>query len=187
HNWFILVVLVADNAQGSRAQVKEAPTSRLKSAPACGQHAKKMAAGEDQSVTLQRSQPGDHEVSPRPDVCQAFPTGTTIAEKLPIGSQPEDVRCGFSLVSPIVPFNKVRIDFCQCAETGQLARAPGPLQWAREHMGEGQPPQPPAKTTGIAFPTLGQRDVGQTGVLPGDRPRSLAVTCQINCRKRLAH
>src|SRR5262249_15976019 len=102
---------------------------------------------------------------------------------VPAGPRLADLRRSLPLVVAIVPFDEVGVYPRPGTETGQLTRPTGPLQWAGEDVREGQALQSFAQLEGVAFAALGERQVGQAGVLARDGPRRLAVAGQVDRRK----
>ena len=88
-----------------------------------------------------------------------------------------------ALVFAVVPFDQIAIDFRRRAEAGQLAGARRALQRTGEHLGKRHSAQPLAKRAGVPFAALGQRQIGQPGVLAREAPRGFAVPGQVNDRK----
>ena len=74
---------------------------------------------------------------------------------------------------------RIAVRFRGGAETGQLARACGPLQRTREDLREGQSSQPLPKPARVAFASRGQGQIGQSRVLAGEAPGGFAVPRQM--------
>src|SRR6266700_3825310 len=91
-----------------------------------------------------------------------------------------------TFVFAVVPFDQIWIDFGCAAEAGQFAGASGALQRTRQDLREVQSGEPFAKPAGIAFATLGQRQIGKPRMLTGKAPGGLAVARQINHWKDVA-
>src|SRR5262249_32487209 len=107
--------------------------------------------------------------------------------ELPVGPLLVDFSGCHSLVLAVVPLNEVRIYVSRRAQAGQFAGPPCPLEGAREYPGESQALEPFPQAAGIALAALGERDVGQAGVLAVDSPRRLAVAGQVDDRQALTH
>src|SRR5437867_10190212 len=86
-----------------------------------------------------------------------------------------------------VPFDQIPIHFGCGAEAGQFAGASGTLQGTRENLCKCHSGQSFPKPSGVAFATLSQRQIGQSGMLARQAPRGLAVAHEIYYRKGLAH
>ena len=79
------------------------------------------------------------------------------------------------LVVTVIPFDQIGIDFGHSPEAGQFARPPGTLQRTGEDVCERHPLKPLAQATGIPFAMLGERNVGQAGVLARQAPLRFAM------------
>ena len=117
--------------------------------------------------------------SSRAPICRGDSPGTTIAEQLPIGALFENVGGGSAFVLAVVPFDELRNHFGHSAEASQLAGSQRALQRAGKHLRENQFFESIAQTAGIALAILGQRQIGQSGMLATDAPRGFAVASQI--------
>src|SRR5437762_1043309 len=92
-----------------------------------------------------------------------------------------------TFVLAVVPFNQIGIDLRCGPEAGQFAGASGALQGTREDLREGQSGESFAEPAGIAFATLGQRQIGKPRMLTGKAPGGLAVADEINHWKNFTH
>src|SRR5262249_56184167 len=102
------------------------------------------------------------------------PPGTAVAEALPARALRTDLGGATPLVFAVVPFEQVVIDRRVGGEAGELAGPSCAPQRTGEHPREGQPFQPFPELAGVALAALGQREVREPGVLPGEGPGPLA-------------
>jgi hypothetical protein len=79
------------------------------------------------------------------------------------------------------------IDFSDRPKASQLAGASGAPQRAGEDPREDKSVKSSPKPAGIAFTPLGQRQIGEPGVLAGPAPGGFAVARQVDAREFLAH
>src|SRR6185436_9896547 len=114
-------------------------------------------------------------------------TRTPVAEQPPSGPLAEDLGGAASFVGAVVPFDEVAIDLRHATKARKLAGPGCALQRAREYLRERQSAQALAEAPRILLAALRQRDVGQTGVLTGQAPRSFAMAGQIDGGQRFAH
>src|SRR4029077_2758975 len=98
-----------------------------------------------------------------------------------------DLGTAATLIIAIVPFDQVPVDFSDSSKASQFTGAPGTLQRAGEHLGEGQSTQPIGEPARVAFATFCQRYVGKSRELARERPRGFPVSCQVNYRKHFVH
>src|SRR6516225_5243944 len=87
----------------------------------------------------------------------------------------------------VVPFDQVGINFSHGSKASQFAGASCALQGTDKHPGECQPcqsfPEPPSRPLTV----FGERQVGESGVLAGQTPRSFPVASKVDDRKALTH
>ena len=76
----------------------------------------------------------------------------------------------------VVPLDEVGLDPGPIRKSGQGAGLSGADQGAGDDLGEAHPDQAFAQARRVPLAPVGQGDVGQPGVLAGDRPGGLAVT-----------
>src|SRR5438093_13678416 len=98
-----------------------------------------------------------------------------------------NLRRSETFIFAIVPFDQVAIDFGCVSEASHFAGASGALQGTREDLREHSFSQPSPKPAGVAFATLGQRQIGQFRMLAREAPGGLAMPRQIKRRKNFAH
>ena len=91
-----------------------------------------------------------------------------------------DFFCAFPFVLAVVPFDQVGIDFGSIAKARQLTSTPRALQRAGENLGETQSFQPFTKPSCVALAAIGQRQIGESGVLARETPCGLAVPREVN-------
>jgi hypothetical protein len=139
-----------------------------------------MPTRKNQHIALDRAHPTHNVIGPRANMIRQFSTGTAIAEQLPVGTLLVDLDRSATFVIPVVPFDQIGVQFSYGSEAGQFARASSPLQGTRKDLRKGESYQPFAKTAGVLFATLRQRQIGKSRMLPGAAPGSFAVPRQIN-------
>src|SRR5262249_30666588 len=171
------LVLVAERAQARRAEHEEpAVDARFEPEPTRRQHPDEVAAREQQDVPPDRAHAPDHRVGPRADLPGRLASRAAVAEELPARTLRPDLGGAAALVLAVVPLDEIRIDLGDRGETAQLARPERTPEGTREYLGERQLPQPLAEPARVALAAFRERDVRESGVLPRERPRRLAVT-----------
>src|SRR5262249_51233680 len=124
---------------------------------------------------------------PRADLPGRLASGTAVAKELPARTLRKNLGGATALVLAVVPFDKIGIDLCDCAEARKLTRPEGPPQGTAEHPGEGQPFQPFPEPARVALAALGEGQIRAPGVLPRDRPGGLTVPRHVRDGKPRAH
>src|SRR5437868_6281371 len=81
----IALVLPSQATETGRAQEEQSPRRDVQPKPASAEDAKKMAAGEQQDGAAQPSQLRQDAIGTRADLGRRLPTGTAVAEELPVG------------------------------------------------------------------------------------------------------
>jgi hypothetical protein len=136
-----------------------------------------VSARKNQNVSLYCTHAVNHAISPRSNLVWRFATGATIAEQFLARALGMDLRSAQTLVFAVVPFEQVTIDFGLSAETSQLAGPGCASQRTRKYPGETPYAQLFSELTSIALAAVGEREVGKSGVLARETPRSLTVPC----------
>src|SRR5262249_1595024 len=96
-------VFVAQGAQTGGAEHEGPGLGRqLKAEPADGQHAKEVAAGEQQHVALDRAQTAHGAVSPRGNLGRRFPPRAAVAKQLPVRALGAYLGCAPALIRTVV-------------------------------------------------------------------------------------
>src|SRR5262245_10484281 len=181
------VVLIAEGTQARRAQQEESARSRLETEPAGGEHAQEVAARKEQHVSLDGADTAHHALRPDADLVRRFPTGTAVAEELPVRTLRKDLGAATPLVFAVVPLEQVGIDRRHGGEAGELAGPKRALQGTGKHPGERQPLQPFPEPARVALAALGQRDIREPGVLPGEGPGRFTMPRQVRDGEHRAH
>ena len=88
-----------------------------------------------------------------------------------------DLRGGQALVAAVVPLDQPGLDL-GTVEAGELRGAPGAHERRGQDRGERAALEQRCGGAGEVLAALGQRDVGEPGVLAGLRPLGLAVAQQ---------
>jgi hypothetical protein len=146
-----------------------------------------MSTREQQTVALELPNLANDTISSRADLPRRFAPGTAITKQFPLGPFSVNLVAAATLVLTIVPLKQVFFNLGHLSETCQLASPSGAPQWACEHFCKGQAPQSLGEAARVALAALGQRQIRQPGVLPGDAPGSFAVASQIDCWEAFAH
>src|SRR5229473_125231 len=181
------IVLVAKRAQARSAQQEISTSRRFQPQPACGQYPKKVPARKNQNVAFDRAHTINHAISPRSNLGGRFTSGTAVAEQLPVRALGVDLRSASTLVFAVVPFEQVAINIGLGAEASQFACAGCTPQRTGKYPGETPSPELFPKLVGVALAAVGQRQIGQSGVLARETPRGLTVPCEVNDGKCFTH
>jgi hypothetical protein len=118
-----------------------------------------MAAGEQQHIAINGAQAANDPVRPGPNLPYGFAPRTSVAKELPPGALLEDLGSRQAVVIAVIPFDKVRVSLRRGAESGQVTRAPGPLQGAGKNMREGPAAKMLAEAAGLVLAAFGERDI----------------------------
>ena len=146
-----------------------------------------MPTREKQHVAAHRAYPSHYPISSRANLAGRFPARTTVAEQFPVWPLCMDLDGASSFVLTVVPFHQVAIGFGHCSKACQLTSQGCSLQRTHEYFGKSQFAESFAKPAGVAPPSVGQRQVGKTRVLPREALRGLPVPGQVNHGKLFAH
>jgi hypothetical protein len=111
-----------------------------------------------------------------------FTAGTTVAKDIPIRSLFANVRRASSFIVAIVPLGQIRIDFNVRIRRNQGACPLGSKTRATEDADEFGATQALIELTRLFFAMFGQRNIGSTSVLVGDRPDGFAVTNEVKMK-----
>jgi hypothetical protein len=87
-----------------------------------------MPTRKNQHIALDCAHPTHNTIGPRPNMIRQFPTGTAIAEQLPVGTLLMDLDRSMTFVIPVVPFDQIAIDFGCGSEACQFAGTRSTLQ-----------------------------------------------------------
>src|SRR6185436_14821766 len=90
---------------------------------------------------------------------------TAVAEKFPIGTFRTNLSRTASFVLAIVPFDQVFINVSDWFEAGQFTGPGRTLQGTGQHQGKRQSLEPFTKPSCGALATIGERKIGQPGML----------------------
>ena len=181
------IVLVAKRAQTSSAQQEIFARLRFEPKPTSGQDPEKVSARKNQNIPLRRAHALNHTVSSCANLAGRFTSRATIAEDLPVGALGVDLRGPETLVFAIIPFHKIVVDLRLAAEAGQFAGPSRALQRTCEYARELTSPKLFPDLTCGALAMVGEREIGQPGVLARESPCSLTVSCEVNDRQRFTH
>jgi hypothetical protein len=136
-----------------------------------------VSARKNQNVPLYCTHAVNHAISPRSNLVWRFATGATIAEQFLARALGMDLRSAQTLVFAVVSFEQVAIDFGLGAEASQLAGPGCASQRTRKHSRKMPCPELFAELTSVALAAVRERQVGKSGVLARETPRSLTVPC----------
>jgi hypothetical protein len=92
-----------------------------------------------------------------------------------------------TLVFAIVPFHKIAIDFGLDAEAGKFTGPCRALQGTCEYASERTSSELLPELAGVALALVGEREIGQPGMLTRESPCGLTVSCEVNDWQRLTH
>jgi len=143
-----------------------------------------VSAGEEKHVTWDRSHPLHDPVRARSDIGRALPFGAAVPEQIPVRPLGVDLHAPPTLVLSVVPFQEIGVELGHATVAGQLAGAGSSLERAGEDPGERPPPEPRSQAARLSLAVRSQREIGAARVLTGEAPGRLAVTGQMEDRKR---
>ena len=183
------VVLVAERAQARRAEQEVAP-------PAGGSPSQRAAStrrmcpleNSEHVARRCRAHPRDHPVGARADVRRRFAAGTAVAKKLPAGPR---LRGSRRCACPRSRRNSIRRDRGHRCATApkpasshvRFARCSGLVSTsAKRHAAQAL-----AERARVGLAALGQRQVGEAGMLAGQAPGGLAVAGEVDDGQGVAH
>src|SRR5580765_1770618 len=180
-------MFVPKDTYAGRVQNHKLPEGRLEPKPADSQHSQNMPARKNQHIALDPTHATRDTLGPRSNLLRRFSIRAAVMEQLPVGVLRTNLRGSQTFELAVVPFDQIVIHFGDGSEAGEFAGASRTLQRTGENLCKSQSGQPFAKPASVAFPTLGQRHIGQSRVLSRETPGGLAVPRQINRRKRFVH
>jgi hypothetical protein len=177
-----MVHLVGHHADRSRAQRQVASDRDRGADPAGGERAPNLAVRKQRDVSFQRAQPRDQPIGAVGHLLGRLAAGAAVGKNVPAGSRRANAATGKSFVVAVVPFLKIGVDFRCLRQSSQFAGAPSALPWTDEYPGEGDWLKPRPQRARFLLAARGQRQVGEAGMLPCERPRGLAVTDEIETK-----
>src|SRR4051794_17155313 len=124
-----------------------------------------MAAREDQHVAIDATGARNDAVRAQADLLGRFAVWTAIVKNHPAGLARQDPISFLTFEIAIVPFDQVRIQFCNAPVARKLASAGGTLEWARKYFGELYRFQPMTKLLSLLFAHSSQGEISQARVL----------------------
>jgi len=86
------IMVVGKRAQARSAQQEISTSRRFQPQPTCGQYPKKMPARKNQNVAFDLAHAVNHTIGPRSNRAGRLPSGTTVAEQLPVRALGVDLR-----------------------------------------------------------------------------------------------
>ena len=128
-----------------------------------------------------------HAVCSRCHLPRHFSTRAPISEQFPVRALSQDVNRAAALILAVVPFDQVGINFGDASKARQFAGPPGTLQWAGEHLGEGESPKSFSESSGDLLAVFGQWQIGTPGMLSRKAPGRFTVTGNVDNGKLAAH
>src|ERR1035441_70403 len=171
-------VLVSERAQGSRGQAQASAARGLQRDPAGAEHPQHVAVGEDGASSVDAGELGDRAVGARADLGRALASGAAGAPQIPVGALDPDLPGCQSLVLAVVPLEQILANLRLRAQPAQLACFACTPGRAHEHTREAQPAQTAGQRPRRLTATVGQRNIGTTGVAPVAAPLGLGVAHQ---------
>jgi hypothetical protein len=146
-----------------------------------------MPAGKEQHVPLDSPHPAHNVIGSGTNLFRGLSSRTTIPEQLPVWALGVDFNSAAALVITVIPFQQVAIDLGNVSKASQLACSGRARQRTGEYFGEGKAAQPLCETAGIAFTTLGQRQIGESSMLARQAPGGFAMSGHVNNWQRNLH
>ena len=151
------------------------PFDHRQTNPACGKGAAELAVGEERDVPPLIDKTCYDSIRTIGDLRGHFAAGTAVAKQIPPRSLLPDFRSLLSLVSTIVPFGQIRLNFGQDRQPRQLACSSGAFPWACQHTRKRKFPQPNSELARLILALRGQWKVRVTCVSARERPFRLAM------------
>ncbi len=149
--------------------------------------AKEMAAGKHQHVAFDRAHALDDAIGRGADVVRRFAAGAPIAKELPVGPLAANVgrRLRLRTRHSSIPPDRRRFRPARRSRPARRCVASAAAGWRTLRANGSSPISRPVAGRWLA--ALGQRQIGQAGVLTADRPRGFAMSCQVNGGQIRAH
>src|SRR5262245_38501877 len=154
--------------------------ARRQADPARHQDSKDVAVREQGDVAGCAADPRDDAIDAGADLRRRFAPRTAVAKEHPARLLVVDLLGREALVRAVVPLVQIGLERPAGAEAGELTRLAGPAQRARQNELEGLLGQRGSQAPGDRTPVLGERDVGDPGVLPAQAPLRLAVANHVD-------
>jgi hypothetical protein len=180
-------VLIAQNAQGCRAQHQVARVTRRQTNPPRRKHAEEVTVAEQEDTAAGCAKPVDDAISAGAYFGDRFAARATVSEELPARPLEADLASPPAFVRAVVPFSQVGNDLDAGFEASQLAGAAGTPERADQDAADGRPPEPIAEIGRVPLASIRKGQVGAARMLTGDRPGRLAVPGQVNFGKHFRH
>jgi hypothetical protein len=137
-----------------------------------------VAVTEQRDIAVDGQRPCDDPLRARRYLLDGLATGHRTFPHGPAGVRLPDLADGSAFHVAVVPFEQVGIDLGLVAVAGQLRGVAGAAQRADEDEREPAPGEEAPGALGLLAAGVGEREVGDAGVLPRLGPRRLAVTDQ---------
>ena len=116
-------------------------------------------------MACRRADAADDPIRTFAHLLRRFASRAAVAEKFPIGTFRTNLSRTASFVLAIVPFDQVLINVSDWFEAGQFTGPGRTLQGTGQHQGKRQSLEPFTKPSCGALATIGERKIGQPGML----------------------
>ena len=146
-----------------------------------------MAMREDGNVAFQCPKSSNRPICAFGNLGGRFAAWASVSKDIPVWPCLANIHRALSLVVAVVPLRKIRFDFRNVTQPGQIACSPCTLQRTGEHAAELHSAEPFRQLAGVLFALFSQRNVGPAGMLARERPSGFAVSHQIKAREQTRH
>src|SRR5262245_25610553 len=146
-----------------------------------------MAARENQHISVDKANAAHHAIGSQGYLFRRLASRGAVTEQLPVRTLLANVCTAATLIVAVIPFDQILVHLSHIAETCQFAGTACPLQGAGRDQYESHPLQPFPEAACCRLSMLGERKVGQAGMLTGQAPSGFAVPCQVECWKCVIH
>ncbi len=174
-----MVRVVAQDAQRRGAEREVGAIEDGQANPARAEDAPELAMGEERDSPVELTRPGEKSIGAVGGLLGHFSRRATVPENVPAGAPLANILRAPSFVIAIIPFGELRFDFRFLVESNQRTGFSGALAGAAQHPGERNATQTLSQLLGLGFAVCGQRNVGASGVLMGERPGRFTVPDKI--------
>src|SRR5580704_56557 len=130
------VMLPAQHTDRTGTEIEQSAPHRRQLEPPGGEHPQDVPVGHAEGVSKGLPSPLDDPIGPAPHIGGPLPLRHAVVPQRPPRTSDLDLGGGQPLIRAVVPLEKVRLDLS--VEPRQGARVPGPLQRARQDLGERQ-------------------------------------------------
>jgi hypothetical protein len=111
-------MLVSKHADTGWSTIEKSSGCRRKPEPASRDHANDVTAGKCQSISLDFTNKMNKSIGSGRDLVYRFSLGATIAVELPSRVVLKNLVCRFSFKYAVIPFEKIKVDFCSIPKPG---------------------------------------------------------------------